>query len=51
MLHLVEVISADKRAVGVGVAGAAAGAALVGVEEGARLHRLAWAESLLVVSV
>ena len=49
--HLVEVVSADKRAVGMGVAGAAAGAALVRVKEGTRLHCLTWSESLSIVSV
>ena len=47
--HLVEVVGADKRAVGVGVARASTGSALVRVKEGAGLHRVARAERLIVI--
>ena len=49
--HLVEVVGADKRAVGVGVARASTGSALVGVKEGAGLHRVARAERLIVIII
>ena len=49
--HLVEVVGADKRAVGVGVARASTGSALVRVKEGAGLHRVARAERLIVIII
>ena len=49
--HLVEVVGADKRAVGVGVARASTGSALVRVKEGAGLHSVARAERLIVIII